>query len=97
MLGCKENMVFIAQVEYRGIIILLDLEIQKKKKSIIISVVGPWCGQCGHFPGKNILSFSKKKKKKRKKKKKKKQLHRHGPAYQTWGRNTVQTEYKHVQ
>ena len=26
--------------------------------------MGPWCGQCGHFPGKNIVSFSKKNEKK---------------------------------
>ena len=70
--GARRMWCFIARVEYRGIIILLDLEIQKKKKkSIIISVVGLWCGQCDHFLGKIILSFQKKKK----------QLRRHGLAY----------------
>ena len=63
MLGCKENMVFYCSSWIQGDNNSIRTgDSKKKKKSIIISVVGPWCGQCGHFPGKIILSFQKKKK-----------------------------------
>ena len=73
--GARRMWCFIARVEYRGIIILLDLEIQKKKKKNLLLYLLWDSGavSVAIFRAKSSYHF----------KKKKKQLRRHGPAYQT--------------
>ena len=76
--GARRTWCFIDRVEYRGIIILLDLEIQKKKKNLLLYLLwDPGVVSVAIFWAKTSYHFQKRREKK------KKQLHRHGLAYQT--------------
>ena len=63
--GARRMWCFIARVEYRGIIILLDLEIQNKNKNLLLYLLwDPGVVSVAIFRAKTSYHFQKKMKKK---------------------------------